>query len=224
MKEIFNNIYIDEEHPYLRPYLCDGNPYQADIFFVGTNPATPIYPTELSKEDYIKLFSNYRNFMEYYKKSRIKEGKTELSRTRMGISTFKDWVKKELDIRMIETDIFTYPTKNIKELSKVDSEILKRSLELFNQVLDEFNPSTIILHGSLTIKIFNKLMKEKNIKYNIASDKMAEIEKANPYSEIELNRKKIKVLGSKHFMYYGKTGNCFSSLKNNLQNIYGKER
>lgn len=220
MKEVFKKVYIGEEHPYLRPFICSGNPYEAKICFVGTNPATPIYPNQVKLEDYIKLLGNYDEFMNFYKESRKKEGKTEISRTRMGINAFKQWVKTEIGTNMIETDIFTYPTKNIKDLSKVDKDVLKQSLQLFEEVLEEYHPYVIILHGALTVETFNKLMNGKQIKYNSMSKKIEEIEKINPYAEMSLNGHDIKVLTSKHFMYYGKTGNCFQNLKNNLREIF----
>ena len=223
MEEIYNNIYLGDEYPYLRPYLCNGNPYEAKICFIGTNPATPIYPFQAKLSEYTELFRNYEAFMDFYKQSRKSEGKTEISRTRMGITAFSEWLNKEFGTNMIETDIFTYPTKSIRELKNVDKEILLKSIRLFENVLKEFNPPILILHGSLTVNTFRKLMENKDIKYNCDENKIEKMEQANPFAEFELNGRKIKVLVSKHFMYYGRTGNSFKSLKHNLSEMLSKE-
>lgn len=223
MQEKFKDIYVGQGHPYLRPYICNGNPYKAKICFVGTNPATPIYPEQINKEEYIKLYNDYAAFMKFYKENRVKNGKTAISRTRMGIISFAEWAERELGTYMIETDIFTYPTKNIKELKKVDKKILSKSLQVFDNVIREFKPSVIILHGALTVETFRKLMDGNNVRYFSDNDKMDEIEKLNPYAEIELNGKTASILASKHFMYYGKTGNSFQNLKKNLKEMLDRE-
>lgn len=223
MQENFEDIYIGQEHPYLRPYICNGDPYKAKICFVGTNPATPIYPEQISKEDYIKLYTDYTEFMKFYKENRKKNGKTEISRTRLGIISFAEWVEKELGTYMIETDIFTYPTKDIKELKKIDKNILSKSLNIFEKVIKEFKPSIIILHGALTVETFKKLMNDSKVRYFSNSREISELEKLKPYAEVEIEDKKINVFVSKHFMYYGKTGNCFEDLKKNLKVMIEKD-
>ena len=217
MKGIFENLYISKNEPYLRPYISKGNPHNAKICFVGTNPATPIYPKDIKLDEYIELLNDYDKFMQFYKQIRIKSGKTTISRTRLGIMSFRDWVEKELHTNMIETDIFTYPTKNIKDLVKVNNDILDRSLNLFWNVLTEFKTPIIILHGSMTVETFNRAVKGKKIRYNSNNTKIEEIEKLNPYAEIDINGTKSILLASKHFMYYGKTGKVFEDLKKNLR-------
>ena len=56
----------------------------------------------------------------------------------MGINSLIDWIENECNTGEIETDIFTYPTKNVKELLAIDKQILNKSIEKFWQVLLEF--------------------------------------------------------------------------------------
>lgn len=53
----------------------------------------------------------------------------------MGINSLIDWIENECNTGGIETDIFTYPTKNVKELVAIDKQILNKSIERFWQVL-----------------------------------------------------------------------------------------
>lgn len=80
----------------------------------------------------------------------------------MGINSLVDWIGNECNIGVAETDIFTYSTKNLKELLTIDKQILNKSIEKFWQVLLEFKPNTIILYGSLTVDVLKKLLKDKN--------------------------------------------------------------
>ena len=116
---IFNNIYLGEEYSYLRPYISKRNPYDSKVFLVGINPATPITPIQLNIDEYIGLLKNYEEFMEFYSKSRESQNKSKISRTRMGINSLVNWIEQEFNTGVIETDIFTYPTKNIKELKAI---------------------------------------------------------------------------------------------------------
>ena len=62
---IFNNIYLGEEYPYLRPYISKRNPYDSKVFLVGINPATPITSKQLNIDEYIGLLKNYEEFMNF---------------------------------------------------------------------------------------------------------------------------------------------------------------
>lgn len=53
----------------------------------------------------------------------------------MGINSLVDWIENECNTGGIETDIFTYLTKNVKELLAIDKQILNKSIEKFWQVL-----------------------------------------------------------------------------------------
>ena len=131
---ILSDVFLGEEYAYLRPYICRGNPYNAKVFLTGINPATPIYPKQVSLDRYIEIVKNYETFMDFYLKSRKKQNKSEVSRTRMGINSLVDWIENECNTGVIETDIFTYPTKNVKELLAIDKQILNKSIEKFWQV------------------------------------------------------------------------------------------
>ena len=108
---ILSDVFLGEEYAYLRPYICRGNPYNAKVFLTGINPATPIYPKQVSLDRYIEIVKNYETFMDFYLKSRKKQNKSEVSRTRMGINSLVDWIENECNTGVIETDIFTYEMK-----------------------------------------------------------------------------------------------------------------
>ena len=205
---IFNDIYLGEEYPYLRPYISKRNPYDSKVFLVGIN-------------EYIGLLKNYEEFMEFYSMSRESQNKSKISRTRMGINSLVNWIEQEFNTGVIETDIFTYPTKNIKELNNIDKNILNKSIEKFWEVLLEFQPDIVILYGSLALNQFKKLVISKNeeIKYYPEEDKIEYIEEKCPYAKLNIGSKNVNIIACRHLMYYGNNGNSFKKLRENIKKI-----
>lgn len=218
---IFNDIYLGEEYPYLRPYISKRNPYDSKVFLVGINPATLITPMQLNIDEYIGLLKNYEEFMEFYSKSRESQNKSKISRTRMGINSLVNWIEQEFNTGVIETDIFTYPTKNVKELNNIDKNILNKSIEKFWEVLLEFQPDIVILYGSLALNEFKKIVMSKNkkIKYYSEEDKIEYIEEKCPYAKLNIGTKDVNIIACRHLMYYGNNGNSFKKLRENIKKI-----
>lgn len=217
---ILSDVYLGEEYAYLRPYICRGNPYDARVFLVGINPATPIYPKQVSLERYMEIIKNYETFMGVYLESRRKQNKLGVSRTRMGINSLVDWIENECNTGVIETDVFTYPTKNVKELLTIDKQILHKSIEKFWQVLLEFQPDTIILYGSLTVDVLKKLLNDKNkqVEYFCEDENgIEDMEKIFPFARFIIDSKNVNVLACRHLMYYGRSGNSFEDLRQNVK-------
>ena len=218
---IFNDIYLGEKYPYLRPYISKRNPYDSKVFLVGINPATHITPMQLNIDEYIGLLKNYEEFMEFYSKSRESQNKSKISRTRMGINSLVNWIEQEFNTGVIETDIFTYPTKNVKELNNIDKNILNKSIEKFWEVLLEFQPDILILYGSLALNEFKKIViaKNKEIKYYSEEDKIEYIEEKCPYAKLNIGTKNVNIIACRHLMYYGNNGNSFKKLRENIKMI-----
>ena len=225
------DLVIDKEKPYLRPFICKGDYKTAEAMLIGINPASPIYPKDICIDDYTALCADYNSFMEFYKKTRRNSGKKELSRTRTGIVSFVNWLNTNLHIDVIETDIFTYPTSSVKELSYVSKDILMRSRDLFwNSFLSSHQCSMAILYGSLTFKSFIELLTEKNIVcsvlYNsngktpslgeLAKYPIELLEENSPVLEVIISDKKIAVFAVRHLMYYGRTGESYDFVKTNI--------
>lgn len=223
---ILNDVYLGEEYAYLRPYICRGNPYDARVFLTGINPATPIYPKQVALDRYIEILKDYETFMDFYLKSRKKQNQSGISRTRMGINSLIDWVEKECNTEVVETDIFTYPTKSVKELLSIDKSILNKSIEKFWQVLVEFKPDTIVLYGALTVEVLKRLLKDKNkqVKYFYKNEnKIEDIEKVFPFARFNIDSKNIDVLACRHLMYYGNSGKSFVYLRQNIKKSLEKD-
>lgn len=49
---------------YYRPFVCKGDLSKVNIYFVGINPATPIFPKHMDIDRYVDLLLNYEEFMD----------------------------------------------------------------------------------------------------------------------------------------------------------------
>ena len=139
----------------------------------------------------------------------------------MGINSLGNWIEQEFNTGVVETDIFTYPTKNVKELNTIDKNILNKSIEKFWEVLLEFQPDIVILYGSLALNEFKKLVisKNKEIIYYSEEDKIEYIEEKCPYAKLNIGIKNINIIVCRHLMYYGNNGNSFKKLRENIKKI-----
>jgi hypothetical protein len=103
---------------FYRPFICNGDISKSDIFFVGTNPATPIFPNDMEIGDYVKLLLSYDDFLRYYKVNRANMGKEEVSRTRMGMNSFLSWLSQYTESSVIETEAIPISNRKTKAAKK----------------------------------------------------------------------------------------------------------
>jgi len=208
---------------YYRTIICKGELSKVDIFFVGTNPATPIYPIDMDLDTYIDLLMNYERFIEFYKIHRLKNGKQEVSRTRTGMNSFLNWLSSNTCAAIAETEVVPYPTESLKLLKKEPDFIIERGKEMFYELLMEIKPRLFILHGKGTIEYFDEILTERRVipSKSICLDKTIEdIEKQLPLYRFKYQNGKIAtIMAYRHFMYYGIKGESFKSFRENILKV-----
>ncbi len=208
---------------YYRPIICKGELSKVDIFFVGTNPATPIYPRDMDLDTYVALLMDYERFIEFYKMNRVKNGKKEISRTRTGMISFLDWLSSNTNAAIAETEVVPYPTENLKLLRKEPAHIIERGKEMFYELLIEFKPRLTILHGKETVEYVADILAEKGVlspKSINLNQSIEEIEKQLPLCNFRYdNRKTANIMACRHFMYYGAKGESFKPFRENVLRV-----
>jgi hypothetical protein len=132
-------------NPKSRPFVCDGNPLECQIFIVGYNAAT-----EMKKE-----FSHFwddelgfkkKNWEKEYEQERESLGKPGISPTRERINRIT-----EAENTFLETNIYFTPSSKEKDLKAKDK------VSIFRFLLEEIKPRVVLLHGRRAVKFFNKL-------------------------------------------------------------------
>jgi len=218
LKEICNPP--AEGKAYYRPFICNGDISQVDIFFVGTNPATPIFPKDLNIEEYVKLLLDYEKFIDYYKTNRIAKGKDEFSRTRIGMNSFFKTIRDYYGGGILETDVICYPTPSLKELKKESKYVIERGKDIFLKLITKFKPKLIIFHGKKSVDYgFDVLIKNGLISKDSINleDRIEEMERRNPLVEFRYSDgNKGSIMACRHFMYYGTKGETFKNFRSNV--------
>jgi len=115
---------------------------------------------------YFKLLKDYELFMSCYKKIRLSNKKTQLSKTRIGINSFIDWLSDHTTSSVLETNVIPYPTAKYKLLKKEPPEIINKAKLIFFETLNLFEPSVIILHGKPSLDNFLDILNNNGILIN----------------------------------------------------------
>lgn len=208
-----------EGKAYFRPFVCSGDLSKVNIFLVGINPATPITPKDLDVDTYVDLLLNYDKFISFYKKSRKDRFKSEISRTRLGMSSFVDWLCQYTHSSVLETDVIAYPTASLKELKREPEQIRNYGKEIFLDLLLEFRPSLVILHGKKTVQYTMEVFTEHKVKLLDTIDldsTIEDMESKHILTKIDYGDKTGIIMACRHFMYYGKDGETFKTFKGNV--------
>jgi hypothetical protein len=123
----------------VRPFLCDGLPFEKKVFLVGINPATKI--------NFWKFWSqesgcDKNGWLEEYKKLNGKIGPT-----RKRIEIFLSQAQK---LKILETNIYPFYSPRFKELKAEN-----KNPDLFNFLVETIKPKLIIGFGKPVIKFLS---------------------------------------------------------------------
>ena len=134
----------------LRPFVCDGSPFNCEVFLVSMNPVT-----EMSC-NFWDFWSNERGFDKYrwceeYKRTRGYDG---TSKTRERINLV---IKAAHPINCLETNIYAKTGKSdklndyLKALTSEEKERLTANLDF---LLEQIKPKLVVALGTLAQKKF----------------------------------------------------------------------
>lgn len=132
-----------------RPFLCEGSPFNCDVFLVGINPATST------------SFWDYWSTQEGCDKSGwinkyLENHNGKLNPTRKRIELF---FKHATPLRVLETNIFPFPSGRENDLDPI-----YRDTALFDYLVDTIQPKLILAHGASVIKHLSKLYGKNLVK------------------------------------------------------------
>lgn len=172
----------------LRPFVCDGNPLNAEIFIVGINPATSM------KQGFWDYYQNdefdKKKWLKDYKKNRI-EKRTELSPTRAKIEKL---VEHEFSNYLcLETNLFSKPTGSLTQLEGKD-----RNTDVFDFLIKSIRPKAILIHGKNPSEFIKK---ELSLRFGLNKPLVAEYQTTNRITplEVEWQYGKICICATRHF-------------------------
>ena len=209
-RKINNWSVSQEQEVVFRPFLVDGNPYKSRIFVVGSFPQPKLEIDYVERAQYIESLVDVAMFNDLY------EEKIQ-SRENKGVATFMQWLKEVCGEVVVNTNVTTLmadSTKQLKELKKTTPEDYERGFQIFREVLEEFQPEILILHGADALKQFRHQFNDCLVDYYAHIEKVQELETVGTFAEIHFHEeRKVNILACRNLSMYGKSGEKFTDFK-----------
>ena len=197
-----------------RPFLTNGNPYKSRVFLVGAN-ATPSFQVgENEASIFAESLVDRELFMQLFHEQYV-----TAPREFKGSIYFNQWLEQRGE-SAIYTTLNTYQLEHAsdaKSAEKEDATNFVRGQQIFDEVLQEFQPEIIILQGTQAFHQFKAIYDESLVIYNPTITKIPLLEEEGPFAEMQYaTGKKAYVFITRSMSYFGKDGNRFERFKENL--------
>ncbi len=101
------------------------------------------------------------------------------SRENKGVAAFTQWLKEACGEVVVNTNVTTLmadSAKQLKELKKTTPQDYEKGFQVFREVLEEFQPEIVILHGADALKQFRHQFEDCLIDYYAHIEKVQELE------------------------------------------------
>lgn len=202
------------------PFQADANPYKSKVFLVGASPEPKF---ELNLEDleiYVESLVDAKLFQDLFAQE-IKEA----SREYKGCINFASWMKEHFKENIVLTNtncLFKENAQEVKQMKKEGHPLYKKGFQIFEDVVNEFEPEVLILQGSSSYKAFIDQFEGRLIEYKgkDTQDTVAQLEQQGVIAKLPLNNgKNVNVIVCRSMGYFGKEGNSFGDFKATLEQI-----
>lgn len=202
-----------------RPFQVNGNPYKSRVFIVGANATPKVESATTSENIFIESLVYGDLFEELYGYQFVKQ-----SREYSGMMNFAKWMSEEFNENAVISFANTLQVntaQELKQLKKQMPEAYVKGQQIFKEVVHEFQPEIIILHGAQAVQQFRLLFEKELLDYHPSIDKVQHLEEIGVFAEMHLTAEhKIQVLACRSMGYYGKDGSTFDNFKERIREIY----
>ena len=207
-------ILSQEQEVVFRPFLVDGNPYKSRVFVVGAFPQPNLNIQPDEQQQYIESLVDVALFDSVY-------GEKMQSRENKGVTAFTQWLKETCGEAVVNTNVTTLmadSVKQLKEFKKTIPQDYEKGFQVFREVLEEFQPEIVILHGADALKQFRHQFEDCLIDYYAHIEKVQELEEVGAFAEIHFNEeRKVEILACRNLSMYGKSGEKFAHFKKHVR-------
>lgn len=191
-----------------RPFLATANPYKAKIMLVGTSTQPKVDVDDL----YIESLLNLSFFEEYYQFS-------SHSRENKGIVALANKLKDHTPVLI--SNLNTLMVDSAKDLTaQKNTSNYERGIQVFQEVLEEFAPQVLILHGADTVKQFRKQFAEELQDDYADVEKVQELEEIGVFAQLQLKDQSIQVMACRSLGQFG-TGSAFKGIIEKIHRLIG---
>ncbi len=190
------------------PFLTTTNPYKARVVIAGAYAQ----PKANIDESYIEALLNFYEYDERY-------DFVAHSRENKGVLTFAEAVN-EIAPTVI-SNVNTLMVNSAKEASaQKKTADFQKGYDVFRDVLQEFQPEILILHGTEAVKQFRQQFATQLQDDFPHLEKVQELEAVGIFARLQLNENPIKILACRNLSQYG-SGKTFVAFLEKIKGIVG---
>ncbi|MEK9196725.1 hypothetical protein [Ureibacillus sp. FSL E2-3493] len=198
------------------PFQGDGNPYKSKVFLVGAKPELHFHLDAGDIEIYADSLVDSKLFHDVFH--------DEMSREYKGSINFAKWVEEHLNasVTLSSVNCFISDPDNLKQLKKSKHPLYIQGFEVFQQVLNEFEPNILVLQGASAYKLFFEQFQHQlvELREQDINETVANLERKGVIAKLQLNNGGIvDVLVCRSMGYFGKEGNSFRQIKSTLTQL-----
>ena len=202
-----------------RPFQTSGNPYKAKCFLASSHPDTVLTVSDEEATLYAEALLDRDLFCHLY-------GEVCDSKETRAIGRFVNWYQSIEETPIVSTYMNSLQVNGLPALRLAKNTQPKDFLKgerLFNELLLEFLPSCIIIHGNEALKMFRKQFSEVMIDYHQNVTKAKDLEQVGPFAEIRLTSgHSVYVFACRHMSTYNEE--AMQHVKNNVEKIIKAEQ
>ena len=193
-----------------RPFEADENPYKASVFIVGSHP-TPLLelPDEFT-QTYANALVNRNEFC-----SLFPDYLSSTSRDVKGAIRFSNALKQQGVVSTISyvNALTAMNLSQLKKQKKENADQYKRGVEIFREVIEEFKPPVILLHGNYALEQFRLNFSEYFIEFGHTSRSVSELEGEGIFGKIiHDDGKETLLFACKSLSYFKENDENFATL------------
>lgn len=202
------------------PFQTDGNPYKSKVLLIGQHPE-PLIQLGISDVQILAETLVDRQLFQDLFQDEIRDA----SREYKGSLNFAAWMKEQLNEQVVLSSLncLNIEEGQLKQLKKGKDALYLKGFEVFKEVLNEFEPTVVILQGATAYKQFVELFKGQLSDYKEEDllQSVQLVEGKGTLATLRLNSgATAKVLACRSLGSYGKTGKSFEVFKKSLEELF----
>ena len=200
-----------------RPFEADENPYKASVFIVGSHPAPLLELPDDCSQTYANALVNREEFHQLFPDYSV-----STSRDVKGAIRFSNALKQR-DIISTISYVNALTAMNLTELKKQkkeNAEQFKRGIEIFKEVVEEFKPPVLLLHGNYALEQFRQNFAGYFIEFGHASRSVSELSGSGIFGKIiHDDEKETLLFACKSLSYFKENDVSFLQVIEELKNV-----
>jgi hypothetical protein len=198
-----------------RPFEADENPYKASVFIVGSHPTPLLELPDDCTQTYANALVDRNEFHQLFP-----DYLSSTSRDVKGAIRFSNALKEQGIVSSISY-VNALTAMNLTQLKKQkqeNAEQFKRGVEIFKEVIEEFKPPAILLHGTYALEQFRQNFSGYFIEFGHPSRSVSELEDEGMFGKIiHDNGKETLLFACKSLSYFKESSESFATLIEQLK-------